>query len=388
MKIPIAKTEFTNNEFKAIRKPIESGWVVQGPFVQEFEDKWSAFTSAKNSIAVTSCTTALHLSLKALGVGPGDEVIVPAFTWIATANVVEDAGANVVFCDIDLKTFNINTNQVYSKITTNTIAIIPVHLFGLAADMKPILKLAKENNLLIIEDAACGFGAKYKGTHVGNLGNTACFSFHPRKAITTGEGGMITTNDDELAVKLRALRDHGATTSDLQRHLGGKPYLLPEFPYAGYNYRMTDIQASIGSTQMDRAEKILSDRIKIAESYDELFKSIPWLISPDCEKPYAHGYQSYTCLFSPEEITMGNVKIINSMRNKFMDYLQEKGISTRPGTHSVPHLQFYRNKYNFTEKDYPNSWIADQCSIAFPIFPSMTTQEIDYIATTIKAYVL
>ena len=236
MNIPIARTNLLDSEINAVLGPLQSGWLVQGPKVKEFEDKWSAFTGAQNSIAVTSCTSGLHLSLAASGFGPGDEAIVPAFTWISTANVVEHLGGKVVFCDIDLKTFNIDIDQIESKINERTKAILPVHLFGFPADMDPILALAKKHNLFVVEDAACGFGSKYKEKHVGNFGDTGCFSFHPRKAITTGEGGMITTNDDELAEKIKRLRDHGAAMTDLQRHLGAKPYLA-DHPDAGFTLK-------------------------------------------------------------------------------------------------------------------------------------------------------
>ena len=198
MNIPIARTNLLDSEINSVLDPLKSGWLVQGPKVKEFEDKWCAFTGAQNSIAVTSCTSGLHLTLAASGFGPGDEAIVPAFTWISTANVVEHLGGKVVFCDIDLKTFNIDTAQIESKVTERTKAILPVHLFGLAADMDPILTLAKKYNLFVVEDAACGFGSKYKGKHVGTLGDTGCFSFHPRKAITTGEGGVACTNSKKL----------------------------------------------------------------------------------------------------------------------------------------------------------------------------------------------
>ena len=268
MNIPIARTDLLENEINSALDPLKSGWLVQGPKVQEFEKKWSDFTSSHNSIAVTSCTTALHLSLAALGFGPGDEAIVPAFTWISTANVIEHLGGKVTFCDIDPITFNIDVNQLEDKISSKTKAILPVHLFGLSADMDPINEIAKRHNLWVIEDAACGFGATYKGNHVGTLGTTGCFSFHPRKAITTGEGGMVTTSDSALAEKIRCLRDHGATMSDLQRHHGAKPYLLADHPEAGYNQRMTDIQAVIGSTQMDRATKIVDERRELAKKFD------------------------------------------------------------------------------------------------------------------------
>ncbi len=386
MKIPIAKTVFTEFEFNNILKPLETGWVVQGPFVKEFEDKWSSFTGVKHSIAVSNCTTALHLSLAALGISFGDEVIVPAFTWVATANAVEALGAKPVFCDIDINTFNINCDLIEGLITSKTRAIIPVHLFGLPAEMEKIKSIAEKYNLFIVEDAACGFGSKFNGMHVGNFGNTGCFSFHPRKAITTGEGGMITTNDTLLANKLRAMRDHGAIISDHQRHIGAKPYLLPDFPYLGFNYRMTDIQGALGTTQMDRAEDIYIRRDYWAKEYDEKLKSIKWLNSTVVKSNLVHGYQAYVCMFNPKDGDFKNVKEINEARNLFMDYLNENGISTRPGTHSVHMLSFYSQKYLIQKEDYLNSFLADNCSIAFPLFPDMKLEEFNYIIEKIVGY--
>ena len=386
MKVPIARTQLTEKEFNIIRKPLESGWVVQGPYTKEFEDKWSEFTGAKHSIAVTSCTTALHLSLAALGLKPDDEVIMPAFTWIATANVVEHLKAKVVFCDINLKTFNIDVSQIAGKITPKTKAIIPVHLFGLSADMDPILEIAKKYNLWIVEDAACGFGAKYKGQHVGALGDTGCFSFHPRKAITTGEGGMITTNNDELAEKMRSMRDHGAAMSDFQRHHGAKPYLLAEHPYAGFNYRMTDIQASLGVTQMERANNIVNERQILAKKYNEALNEFNFFQLPfendDCE----HGYQSYPCMFNINNTSLNNIKLVNGKRNTFMDTLQNEGVSTRPATHAVHMLQYYKTKYQLQPEDFPNAYLANECSISFPLFNGLTADEQNYVIKTIKKH--
>ncbi len=388
MKIPIAKTEFTEHEFQNIIKPLNTGWVVQGPYVEEFENKWSKYTGSKNSIAISNCTTALHLSLAALGISAADEVIVPSFTWVATANAVEYTGAKPILCDIDTETFNIDIEQIEKQINKKTKAIIPVHLFGLPAKINELMDIAAKNNIHVVEDAACGFGAKYNNKHVGNFGNTGCFSFHPRKAITTGEGGMITTNDDEFAIKLRAMRDHGASVSDHQRHHGNKPYLLPDFPYLGYNYRMTDIQASIGTTQMDRAELIHIQRTEIADKYDALIKNIPWLKKPFRSEQFQHGFQAYVCMFSPGEINGKNIEKVNKMRNDFMDYLQQNGISTRPGTHAVHMLDYYRNKYGFKNTEFMNSYIASECSIAFPLFPTLTDEEFDYISDNITNYKL
>ena len=265
LNIPIARTNLMKSDIECVKDVLESGWLVQGKKVKEFEKKWSEFTGAKHSIAVTSCTSAMHLSLLALNIKEGDEVIVPAFTWVSTANVVEHIRGRVVFCDIDLDTFNLDMRVLSTLINSNTKAILPVHLFGLAAKINEIMELADSNGIAVIEDAACGFGTKYFERHVGTFGHTGCFSFHPRKAVTTGEGGMITTNKDDIAEKIRRLRDHGANMSDLQRHLGSKPYILADHSDAGYNQRMTDIQASLGSAQMDRATEILAERKKIAK---------------------------------------------------------------------------------------------------------------------------
>ena len=391
MKIPIARTNLTTDEINSVLEPLKTGWLVQGPKTQEFETKWSKFTGAKHSIAVTSCTTALHLSLVALGIGPNDEVIVPAFTWISSANVVEHVNAKVIFCDIDIENFNIDVKKIESKITSKTKAIIPVHLFGLAVDMTSIKLIAKKHNLKIIEDAACGFGSSYNKQHVGTFGDTGCFSFHPRKAITTGEGGMITTNNTALAEKLRCLRDHGAAMSDLQRNMGAKPYLLADHPEAGFNQRMTDIQAAIGSAQMNRAKEIVSERQKLANRYDKELKNIKWIQTPSKYLNYEHGYQSYPCLFLPERaksaiknLDLKEIKIINKMRNSLMDELQNEGISTRPATHAVHMLSYYKNKYNLLSEEFPSAYVANDCSISLPLFHGMTEKEQNFVVEKLQ----
>jgi len=388
MKVPIARTQLTEKEFNIIRKPLESGWVVQGPYTKLFEEKWCEFTGVNHSIAVTSCTTALHLSLATLGIEPDDEVIVPAFTWIATANIVEHLKGKVVFCDIDLKTFNIDVTKIEDKVTARTKAIIPVHLFGLSADMDPIIQIAKKYNLFVVEDAACGFGSKYKGHHVGTFGDTGCFSFHPRKAITTGEGGMITTNNDELAEKMRSMRDHGAAMSDFQRHKGSKPYLLAEHPYAGFNYRMTDIQSSLGVTQMERANDIICERQALAKRYIEAFNALEFFQLPYENDDYSHGYQSYPCIFDIKNASLDKIKSVNNKRNAFMDVLQKEGVSTRPATHAVHMLQFYREKYGLRPEDFPNAYIANECSISFPLFNGLTDEEQGFVIESIKQRVI
>lgn len=388
MNIPIAKTKLTEKEYNIISQPLKNGWLVQGKFVRDFENKFAEFAGVRNAIAVTSCTSALHLSLSALGFRKNDEAIVPAFTWISTANVVEHLGGKVVFCDIDLKTFNIDVEKIESLITPKTKAIIPVHLFGLAANMSKILKLAGKYNLLVIEDAACGFGSEYKNQHVGSFGDTGCFSFHPRKAITTGEGGMITTNDDNLAKKLRCMLDHGASITDFERHNGKKPYLLADYPYAGYNYRMTDIQASIGSTQMERARKIIDERREIGLEYNSRLKDLSFFQLPFENNDFLHSYQSYPCIYDVKRTSPRNIKSIKNQRNAFMDKLQKNGVSTRPSTHAVHMLKYYSTKYGLKPEDFPNARIANDCSLSFPLYNGLKKDEQNYVIKIIKSNLL
>ena len=379
MNIPITKTYFGPEEFQAVQEPLATGWVVQGPFVKAFEAKFAAFSGAKHAITTTSCTTALHISVAALDLKPDDEVIVPAFTWISTANVVEFMGAKPLFCDIALSTFNIDVSQIEKCITEKTVGIIPVHLFGLCADMDPIMNLARRYNLWVVEDAACALGGKYKGKHAGTFGDTGCFSFHPRKSITTGEGGMITTNNDSLDSLSRMLRDHGASRTDLSRHTDKLGFLLAEYSLLGYNYRMTDIQGALGSVQMDRAAWILSERTRLSERYTKALAKIDWLDTPFMHDDYIHGFQSYVCLFRPETPTLDNAASLHHKRNKIMERLQQKGIATRQGTHAPVILNYYSNKYNLKPEIFPNAFLADRLSLTLPLYPQMTDEEQDYV---------
>lgn len=384
MSIPITKPFIGPEERAAVQRPLETGWLVQGPYVKEFEDKFGTFVGAKHSIATTSCTTALHLCVAALGLHPGDEVIVPAFTWVATPNVVEYMGARPVFVDIDLATFNLDVAQLEAAITPRTVGIIPVHLFGLAAPMDPILEIAHRHGLWTIEDAACGFGARYQGEHVGSFGDLAAFSFHPRKSITTGEGGMITTSGDDLAATVRSLRDHGASLTDLQRHTQSASYLLADYDLLGYNFRMTDLQGAIGSVQMDRAEWILAERRRCAAAYDELLRGVDWLARPITPPDSVHAYQSYVCLFQPEAPNLGSSERLHARRNRLMAALEADGVATRPGTHAAFMQGYYATKYSIPPSDLPGAFLADRLSISLPMYAAMTDDELRYVASALR----
>jgi dTDP-4-amino-4,6-dideoxygalactose transaminase len=385
-KIPIAKPLFGKEEMEIIQKPLKTGWVVQGPFVEEFEEKFTTFTNAKHAVATTSCTTALHIAVCALGLKPGDEVIMPAFTWISTANVVEYLGAKPVFCDIDLSTYNIDVTQIEQKITERTAGIIPVHLFGLSADMNPVLDIARRKKLWVLEDAACGFGAFYHGKHTGTMGTMGCFSFHPRKSITTGEGGIITTESAELDKIARSLRDHGASKTDFERQGQRSAFLLSDYKQIGFNFRMTDIQGALGSVQMDRAQFILDAKTKLARTYDRKLSKLDWLRPPQVPNGYTHGYQAYVTLFAPEEPSLKNVKELNKQRNELMQKMEERGISTRQGTHAVVTQEIYKEKYGFLPSSFPNSVIAEALSLALPLYAQLEEDEAETVVSALTEF--
>jgi dTDP-4-amino-4,6-dideoxygalactose transaminase len=390
MKIPITKTIFDECEKKGIVKPLETGWVVQGTNVAKFQEMFARFTKSKYAHATTSCTTALHLGLEALDIKSGDKVIVPSFTYMASANAVEYTGAEVVFCDINLKTFNIDETKLEELIKSDSSikAIMPVNLFGLCANTPYIIKLAKKYNLKVIEDSACGFDGWIEDKHSGTFGDVGCFSFHPRKSICTGEGGMLITDSAEIANKVSQLKDHGASKSDFQRHKEKGGSLLPDFTMRGYNYRMTDMQGAIGICQMEKAKYIMDGRRKVAQWYYEALKNIKELVVPYIPDGYKHGFQSYVCIFTDGEdisnLTKEQIDRVNIKRNIFMEKLEEKGIATRQGTHAVHTLSYYKNKNNFKDEDYLMSYAADRLSIALPLYADMSNEEFEYIIKNIK----
>ena len=371
----IAQPVLGEEEWEALKEPLFSGWVTQGPKVSEFENLFAKRHDVEQALACTSATTALHLALVALDIGPGDEVLVPSFTWIATANVVIYCGAKPILVDIDLKSFNMDAEDVARKVGSNTKAIIAVHLFGLCADMDAIASAAP--GVPIIEDAACAAGSAYKGKPAGGLGELGCFSFHPRKSITTGEGGMVTTNNQALGDKVNMLRNHGASISEEQRHHGPKPYILPDFNILGFNYRMTDLQGAVGVVQMAKLDTLIDERHKAAEAYNKALEGIEWIQIPEINDDYKHGWQSYVLLIDEAKAPMS--------RNDMMEKPQEAGVSTRPGTHAVHMLGYYVDKFGYSPEDFPNAKTANDCTMAIPLHNKMSDDDCDYVVDAIKS---
>lgn len=373
--IQIATPSLGEEEWHALRDPIQSGWLTQGPKVGAFEQAFAATHQVRHAVAVTSATTGLHLALAALEIGPGDEVIVPAFTWVATANVVLYCGGIPVFADVDRVTFNLDPHDLARRVTPRTKAVIPVHLFGLCTDMEAIRAVLRPD-IKIVEDAACAAGATYNGRPAGSLGDVGVFSFHPRKSITTGEGGMITTNDDALADRVRMLRSHGASISEEERHRGPRPYLLPEFNLLGFNYRMTDLQGALGLVQLKKLDGFIQERSQMAAQYRQDLADVRWLRVPKEPDGGRHAWQAFVTYIDPATAPRP--------RNEIMEILQQQGISTRPGTHAVHMLGYYRTRFGLRPDDFPGARDCDRNTMAIPLHNRMGLQEVSYVVEALK----
>lgn len=373
--IQIAVPSMDESEYEALKEPLMSGWLTQGPLVKKFEQEFAEKHDVKYALATTSCTTALHLMLVAAGIGPGDEVIVPSFTWVSTANAVLYVGATPVLADIELETFNISTDDILKKITEKTKAIIVVHLFGNPFDVDK-LRSVLPPKIEIFEDAACAAGASINGKKAGTLGRAAAFSFHPRKSITTGEGGMLTTNDENLFRIAEKYRNHGAELSEEQRHNGNAPFLLPEFSVVGYNYRMTDLQASIGRVQLRKIDQFIVQRQEIADFYNQYFNSLDSVRIPCPALNSQHAWQAYVIRIIGENA--------NDMRNRLMEYLHKNGVASRPGTHAIHTLKAYKDKYKIN--DLHESKEAAETSIAIPLHNKLDRTQTSKIAKLVKDF--
>jgi len=356
--IKLSVPDIGNEELEEIIKVLSSKNLVQGEKVQQFEEVLSKYLNIKYCIAVSSGTAALHLALLSLGIGKEDQVIVPDFTFPATANAVELTGATPSFVDISLDSFCIDANKIEQAINGKTKVIMPVHEFGQCADMDKIMDIARKSNLKVVEDGACALGSSYKGKKAGTMGDLGCFSFHPRKIITTGEGGMIVTQEEELAKKIISLRNHGIS------YINGKTC----FTQPGFNYRMTDIQAAMGIAQMKKLDKIIHLRKNIVKEYSNLLGSSPNLILP-IEKSYGeHTYQTYHVLLN---------KKLN--RDYIKQLLNESLVESNIGAYALHEQLYYKNKYSFN-MDFTNSEIAYTKGLALPLHSDLNYDKLQYIS--------
>jgi dTDP-4-amino-4,6-dideoxygalactose transaminase len=374
MEVPFARPYLTGEEGAAVAEVIASGWVSQGPRVREFEQAFAERVGAPDAVATTSCTTALALALYASGVGPGDEVIVPSLSFIATANSVWQCGATPVFADIDPRTYNLDPEAAERALTPRTKAIMPVHQVGLPADMDRFLELAETYGVTIVEDAACAIGASYKGRAIGSLGPLACFSLHPRKVITTGEGGMIAVHDGAVAERLRQLRGHAMSSSDLDRH-NARRVTFEAYPERGFNARMTDMQAALGLCQLRVLDEILAMRRHLADRYTQILNGIPGL-DPPHDPPYAERtWQSYCVRVNP---------LAAVSRTELMQRLLDDGIPTRRGVMAIHHEGAYADFAG----SLPHTDQAAADVLMLPLFAGLTEQQQDHVIDRIADHVM
>jgi perosamine synthetase len=372
--IPITKPYFDENEVNAFKECLDSGWVTQGPMTEKFENLFLKEHPCEYAVSVSSCTAALHIALLALGIHTGDEVIVPAFTWITSASCVEYVGGTVKFVDIEKETMGIDPNKIEKAITSKTRAIIVVHLFGCPAKMDEIMEIARKHHLYVIEDCACAIGSTYKGEKVGTIGDIGCFSFHPRKIITTGEGGMCSTNREDLYNRMLQFKNHGANPFVKGTDIG-KPYYMGIYDEVGYNLRLSDIQAAVGIAQFKKLHKLLNDRKKSADYYIEKLKDCTYLILPIVCQEFGHTYQSFVILLKNGD---------REVRNRIMMEMQKEGIQSRPGTIAITRTVFNREKYKLLDKEFPVAEYCEDASITLPIYPFMKQEEQDMVIHCVK----
>lgn len=360
--IPITKPWIIDEDINAVTEVLKSGMLVQGQEVEKLEIAVADYLNVKQVIAVSNGTATMHIMLKVLGIGEGDEVIVPAFSYVATANVVELVGATPVFVDIDINTFNIDTKLIEQKLTPKTKAILAVHEFGLAANVSEINKICKKYNLVFLEDAACALGASIEDNKTGSFGHSASFSLHPRKAITSGEGGLIATNDIEFANKCRIIRNHGV---DITKGKTG-------FVEAGFNYRMTDFQAALVASQFNRFDEILDKKNQIVAQYFAKIKN-PKVKLPSIPQGFTHSLQSFHI-------------VLNGMDQKeAIEKLKSDGIGANYGAQCIPEVVFYKNKYNHnSQTEFPNANKAFEYGLVIPLYPQMLQEEINRVIVAIN----
>ena len=364
------------SEAEAARQVVLSGWVSQGPQVSAFENEFCSFTEAPHACAVSNCTTALHLALTAIGIGPGDEVITASHSFIASANSIRYCGATPVFVDIDPRTYNLDPQCVAEAITARTRAILAIHQMGMPCDLASLSALANQYGIALIEDAACAVGSQIymneKWDPIGRPhGVIACFSFHPRKVITTGEGGMLTTRDFELDQKFRLSRQHGMSVSDAVRH-GSAQVVFEDYLCVGFNYRMTDVQAAVGRKQLERLPDLVSRRRALADCYTELLKDVDEIVLPVEPEWARSNWQSYC------------VRLSNRIEQRaLMQSLLDRGIATRRGIMCSHREAPYRDVKQL--HDLRQSELAQDHCILLPIYAQMEKKDVAYVVMALKA---
>ncbi len=365
-RIWLARPGVGAEELEEVRGVLESGILTQGPKVAELERMVAELVGARHAFATTSATTALHLSLVAAGIGPGDEVLLPDFTFPATANVVVQQGAAPVLVDVDLETFAIDPADLEERITPRSRAVMPVHPFGLPADMGSVMDVAGRHDLVVVEDAACALASTVDGRQAGGIGLAGCFSFHPRKSITTGEGGMITTSDDALAGRIGLLRSHGGVRESGRFR----------FEAAGFNYRMSDILAAVGVAQMRRLDDVLATRRRVAAWYDDRLAGWEAVRAPTTPDGRTHTFQSYVVLLD-EDID----------RDAVIRSLAEDGIESTIGTYALHAEPFFSRAFGLVPGDRPRSWRAYRSSLALPLHGGLSEGDADRVVDRLRAAV-
>lgn len=358
--IPVSRPTFGAEEEAAVVAVLRSGWVTQGPRVAEFERTFAAYVGQTEAVAVSSCTTGLHLVLRALGVGAGDEVICPSLSFIATANAIAHAGATPVFADVDLDTYNLDPASAAAALSARTKAILLVHQVGLPADIPAFRRLAATAGVTLVEDAACVIGSRVEGRPVGGDARVAVFSFHPRKLLTTGEGGMVVTSERDLARRVGSLRHHGVTVSDYERHTAGR-IVVESYDEVGYNFRMTDLQAAVGLVQLGRIDELVARRVVQGERYQRAFAEHPALAVPCVPPTVTFNYQTYL-LRLREGARLG--------RDDLMEALQAEGIATRRGLMATHLEPVYASAPR--PVPLPATEEAARSTIALPLFHDLT----------------
>lgn len=374
IKIPFHKPFLTKDEIPSVVECLKSGWLTMGHKTEEFENKFAGYIGSKNAVSLNSCTAALHVALAAIDLKEGDEVIVPDMTFSATAAVVTYFGARPVIVDVERETHNIDIKEIEKAVTGATKAVIPVDFGGQPCDMDEIVSLAREKNIKVIEDAAHALPASYKGRTVGTLADMTCFSFYVTKPLSTGEGGMMTTENDEWADRARILRLHGMSKDAYKRYSGHGSWFY-EVTDAGFKYNMTDIQSSIGISQLKKVEWMRKEREKIAKKYSEAFSRECALTAPFVKSDRESSWHLYTIILDEKQL--------NISRNEFIEELKNKGIGS--SVHFIPlHIHpYYRDKLGYAGKTFPNSqWIYER-TISLPIYPGLSGGQTDEVVEAV-----